>query len=308
MSISSHPAASAVYDKCPVCGASGGKLETRLKPRSPRAQEPAQRPHSYDISETARANASMSVLFCPACGLGWSVSDPAAADQYDYPEQPAYIFEEKNRIRTASRLLSGLPRGAGTGAGRLLDVGCSVGYLVKAASEMGFDATGVEPSAWAAAYAEKNLGIKIVNSYFKKGLFPAGAFDIITMTDFIEHSRNFDDHLEAAAGCLAPGGLLVMSTPDIGSLAARFLGRRWWSLKPDHVVYFSRGSLLAAAARHGFKPESCSTHGRYFSAAYWLHLLTGTFGLKKNSLTARVRFYMDFKDQLLCVFRKQDKI
>jgi hypothetical protein len=43
----------------------------------------------------------------------------------------------------------------------------------------------------------------------------------------------------------------MVVTPDVGSLAARWLGQRWWHFRLAHVGYFNRRSLAQAARQSG---------------------------------------------------------
>ncbi len=51
----------------------------------------------------------------------------------------------------------------------------------------------------------------------------------------------------------SPGGLLVIVTPDIGSLAASLMGGRWWHYRVAHINFFNRRSLERLLAAHGFE-------------------------------------------------------
>ena len=53
------------------------------------------------------------------------------------------------------------------------------------------------------------------------------------------------------------------------------MGKRWWSVIPTHVHYFTRASLSALLVRHGYRVVSISTQPKTFTAGYYLGRLGG---------------------------------
>ena len=69
--------------------------------------------------------------------------------------------------------------------------------------------------------------------------------------------------LRTVHGLLAPGGVVFISTPDIGALMARATGARWLHLKPnEHLVYFDRRTIRTLLAKTGFRVEHVQSMGR----------------------------------------------
>ncbi len=64
--------------------------------------------------------------------------------------------------------------------------------------------------------------------------------------------------------------MLVIVTPDIGSLAARLMGGRWWHYRAAHVNFFNRRSLERLLAAHGFEIALRKRFAWNFSAYYLL--------------------------------------
>jgi len=63
-------------------------------------------------------------------------------------------------------------------------------------------------------------------------------FDLITITEVVEHIRDFRKVLEEISRCLKPGGGVVITTPNTINLSSRirFLGFGFWTLfGPLHV-------------------------------------------------------------------------
>lgn len=85
--------------------------------------------------------------------------------------------------------------------------------------------------------------------------FDAGEFDAITAGEIIEHLEDPMGFLRACRETLAPGGLLVLSTPNPNSPVERLLtimlSRRFFYTS-DHVMLFPQRWLIRMLERSGF--------------------------------------------------------
>lgn len=98
-----------------------------------------------------------------------------------------------------------------------LDVGCGAGLLAEPLARMGAKVTGIdaapENAAVAAAHAEE-AGLDI--RYLAGELEGLGGerYDLVTAMEVVEHVTDPAGFVAGLAAALAPGGLLVMSTPN----------------------------------------------------------------------------------------------
>jgi SAM-dependent methyltransferase len=116
------------------------------------------------------------------------------------------------------------------------------GYLL-AARDLGYRSFGVEPSTQHSAAARRVTDLHIVDGYYRPGMLGL-SFDVVLLSHVLEHIYEPRVFLESLAEDLAPGGLLVVITPNVGSLAAKCLGRYWSMLKPiDHVSMLTKQAL-----------------------------------------------------------------
>ncbi len=100
---------------------------------------------------------------------------------------------------------------------RALDVGCGAGLLCEPLARLGADMTGVDAAeenvAVAAAHAAGS-GLPIAYSAGELGGLGLGRFDLVTAMEVIEHVADKQAFVHQLADHLAPGGLLILSTPN----------------------------------------------------------------------------------------------
>jgi len=136
--------------------------------------------------------------------------------------------------------------------GRLLDIGCSCGYFMQVAAESGFEVEGLEFSRAAIAAADPSVRSRI--SCSSVDAFDSNrSYDLITAFDLIEHVPRPKDFLKKIRRLLAPGGCLVMTTPDAGHFLRRVMASSWPMLQPmQHLTIFSRQAMRLALEEAGF--------------------------------------------------------
>ena len=154
-----------------------------------------------------------------------------------------------DRFTPAIRLLER----SGTVQGRLLEIGTGAGFFLKAAANAGWDAHGLELSSEAAAYARETLGLDVRQIPAEEMPFDPGSFDAAAMFEVIEHLRDPVAVLRAARRAVRPGGVLVLSTPNLNALSRWGLGKQWAVLSPaEHLYYFTERTLGAMLVKSGF--------------------------------------------------------
>jgi SAM-dependent methyltransferase len=123
--------------------------------------------------------------------------------------------------------------------GRVLDVGCALGFFLEAARDAGLEAHGIDTSAAAIAEIEPRFGTR-VRCLSVEALAARGErFDVVFASDVLEHVTRPHAFVDAVAQLLAPRGHLICITPNERGLLARVSGPRWVSLKvPEHVVLY----------------------------------------------------------------------
>lgn len=253
------------------------------------------------------------IVRCRACGHGQlSPMPPAATLETAYADAAGddYLQEAAGQRATAARSLALIERHAARHE-RLLDLGCWVGFLLAEARARGWSATGVEPSAFASAYARDVMGLDVRTADLLRAEVPTDHFDAVVLGDVLEHLPRPGEALDRVAGLLREGGVAWLALPDAGSAVARALGRRWWSVLPTHVQYFTRTSIRTLLRTHGWEVLDVRTAPKAFTARYYLQRLEGysplasraAVGLAERAGLARRVLAPDFRDRMQVVAR-----
>jgi SAM-dependent methyltransferase len=147
------------------------------------------------------------------------------------------------------------------GADRVLDVGCSSGYLAERLHARGAVVVGLELDERAAAEARRFCESVRVGDVETMDLpFEPGSFDVVLCGDVIEHLRDPQAFLERVRPLLKPDGRLVLSTPNVANWAMRLsllFGRFRYTdrglLDRGHIYLFTRKTLQECLAAAGYR-------------------------------------------------------
>jgi SAM-dependent methyltransferase len=179
----------------------------------------------------------------------------------------AYYLDESN-FASARQKVNYVQQYISKGS-RLLDAGANYGHFLKTAENI-FDAVGFDISPQAVTWSQQNLNVRNrVASIYELPPDIGDPFDAITCWDTIEH---LDDPLKALHQLwriIKPGGYLFLSTPDIGSIIAHVMGRKWHYLDGvQHVVLFTSHTLKKALELTGFEVVKVCSFGHYYRLRY----------------------------------------
>ncbi|HXA41988.1 MAG TPA: class I SAM-dependent methyltransferase [Candidatus Solibacter sp.] len=204
---------------------------------------------------------------------------------YESAEDLVSIREERGQVETARRALEGIERYVAPA--RMLDLGAWTGSFMFAARARGWSPVGLEPSEWARSRAvARGLDVR-PGDLFAPPVDPH-SFGLVVLGDVLEHVREPVMALTIIRDLLEPGGALYLTIPNAGSTLARTLGRRWWSVLPMHLQYFTPSSVALALTRAGFSVLFMSTHAKVFSARYYAERLAGYSDLLSRPLVRSV--------------------
>ncbi len=158
------------------------------------------------------------------------------------------------------------------GRGRLLEVGAGAGGFVTAALERGWRVDATEISESGARRLERT-GAQVHHGPLENARYPDGCFDLAVSLEVVEHVDEPLAHLREIARVTRPGGLLLLTTPNFDGASRRRFGLAWRVVDPEHLGYFTRGTLAAALARAGF--ASARVHSRSLDVLSWRRTAAG---------------------------------
>lgn len=199
---------------------------------------------------------------CRSCGLVFAAAWSKSFDHgfYDYYRRrldwsfdevylPLNVTSAQQTIERLERLVDGK---------RLLDVGCGEGLYVLAATRRGWSATGIDLAEPAIAVARRH-GVNCETRDFFDETLSAERFDVVVMSELIEHVPKPQRFLTRARELLAPGGTVYVTTPNFDSIGRRVLSAEWNVIGPGHISYFTPATLRSIAAEAGLHADMVST-------------------------------------------------
>jgi SAM-dependent methyltransferase len=248
--------------RCRICA---GELEFALRGRGTQAAPTGFAPTCHEPGVHG------DLYHCHECGTVQQPSLPqgeALLDVYRRMSDDDYLTEESGRRRTAQRLLDLIAEHVP--AGRLLDVGSGHGLLLDEARQRGYQVEGLELSRSAASYAREALGLTVREVPVEDASLDGERFDAIVLTDVLEHLDHPARTLDRCAELLAPGGVLMVVTPDPASRTARLARGRWWGYLPSHLCLIPRVTLHELLSARGLVLAADVPLVRSFSFSYWV--------------------------------------
>jgi 2-polyprenyl-3-methyl-5-hydroxy-6-metoxy-1,4-benzoquinol methylase len=215
-----------------------------------------------DLTDAAGHPASL--LRCRSCRLVQVASLPTEAElgahysRYSYDSPAAWEVSPATTVslNQLARRLAPYRR-----SGRLLDVGCGAGAVMRALRGQGWQCEGTDLSDLAARRLREEGFVVHVGTMedLAGGL---GVYDVVVMTETIEHVREPRLLMEATVRVIRPGGGLYLTTPHIDSLSRRLLGSRWRPIEvPEHLFYFNPRSMRRLLRAVGLRPAAIWTDG-----------------------------------------------
>ena len=216
-------------DGCPLCG--GAPTHWRFL-------------WTKDGFDFYSCTACHAVFVAPILHAEWTfemyVSSTIMRMYFEMMRHPTRDRFERAKYLYALQRLSDLK---GWNSGRLLDIGCGTGRFLDVAIEAGWRAEGVEIETRCVEDARAR-GLTIYDRLFKASDFDTTKVNVISCWDVLEHVANPRGLVREMTAALNPGGVLLISVPNVDSLAVRVLHQASTQFCGySHINYFGVATL-----------------------------------------------------------------
>lgn len=165
----------------------------------------------------------------------------------DYEKQEIVLETYfKKKLEQINKLVGGR-------RGKLLDIGCALGYFLELANKDGWDVSGLDISDYVVGQVRKKE-LRVVKGELIQQKFKPNSFDVMTIFQTVEHDLEPSRLLSEIRRVLKPGGVLILTTPGQKGILLTLLGKKWhgWQVE-GHVVWFDKRSLKLALKKAGFR-------------------------------------------------------
>ena len=207
------------------------------------------------------------LFHCRDCGLGALALEDGTEEGYDeyWSDVNQQIYADPAVISELTAKYEGYFKKVESEVPnkRFLDVGSGAGMSIGTAARMGFDATGVEPSEHAVALSRRLFDVPVIRGLLGADDALPRDYGMLALWDVIEHVGDPEALLRTCHMHLAPKGLLLLETPDEGTLLRRMvrtigklgipgLDQRNNIYYRAHRFYFTRRAMTSLLERCGF--------------------------------------------------------
>jgi SAM-dependent methyltransferase len=164
---------------------------------------------------------------------------------------PNYLDQKKILVRAGlryARIISKYSK-----PGKVLDVGCAAGFVLKGFEKSGWDCYGLEPNETMAAYGRDQFQLKIETGNLEN-FHSKEKFSLINLIQVIGHFYDLDAAIKNLNDLAAENGLILIESWDMKSRIARLEGKKWHEYSPPSVLHwFSDETLEQLFNYYGFE-------------------------------------------------------
>lgn len=207
------------------------------------------REHGSSNNRVLRVGRAYIRTFVPLWKLRNSIEAADYDDRgYDSPI-PLQRFWQRSRFRYATELIEH--------QGAVLDVGCGSSRIIQA---LPVGSVALDILIRKIRYARK-FSVPVVHGSGCALPFPDGSFPCVLSSEVIKNVAKDSPMIDELCRVLAPGGRLVLGTPDYSRWEWAYLGKLYGKVAPggyadEHISHYTRDELLEMFTRRGFIHEA----------------------------------------------------
>ncbi|MFH1877244.1 MAG: class I SAM-dependent methyltransferase [Candidatus Omnitrophota bacterium] len=173
--------------------------------------------------------------------------------------------------------------------GTIIEVGAGFGIFCEEIKKTGYfeRVVGIEPTP-DLAHTCRGKGIDVIEELVEKVDFGESKADVVAAFEVIEHLYSPRDFLESCRKILNPGGLIVLTCPNVKGFDISLLQSLSDAVDVEHLNYFNPVSLGNLLKTNGFDVIDVSTPGKLDADRVRNAALAGEFDLGKYPFLKRV--------------------
>jgi 2-polyprenyl-3-methyl-5-hydroxy-6-metoxy-1,4-benzoquinol methylase len=161
-------------------------------------------------------------------------------------------------------------------AGNVLDLGCGYGFFLRCLGE-NYEGVGLDVSNHAVRVAREKYGVNAQAGLLERNSFPPNYFSLITLWDVLEHLPDPKETFEILRSIMKDDGVMVLTTGNVDSIAAKLWGKRWHLYTvPEHLWFFSPHTLANLLNQTGFRVVEMHSDWCFYSIDYLIERLLKT--------------------------------
>jgi 2-polyprenyl-3-methyl-5-hydroxy-6-metoxy-1,4-benzoquinol methylase len=123
---------------------------------------------------------------------------------------------------------------------------------------------GLEPFSAAGEFCRSAFGLDVRTGKVLDTPFEPESFDVIIMTEVIEHLKNPVYNMMRLSEYAKPGAILMLTSPNADSPAANMMRGQWIGLgAPSHLQFFNHENLQMLLSRTGWRVLKIKSGGGY---------------------------------------------
>jgi len=248
-------------------------------------------PHVY-APRRKRDYVHYRLVECNSCGLVRSnpIIEQTEMNKVYQKSECAYTDENENipLAKTYGKYLKNILERYHVNKEYYLDIGCSNGFMIERAIEMGFsNARGIEPSLAAIEHASDKIKARIIPGMFDSSKFENETFDLISFFQTFDHIIEPNEFLQDVRKKLNEKGFVIAINHNIGSISYKFLKEKSPIIDIEHTYLYDLTTMRKIFEKNQFKVHKVFPVKNWITFSRLLELMP--INEKSKSVLSRIQ-------------------
>jgi len=167
--------------------------------------------------------------------------------------------------------------------GKILDIGCAMGFFLEVAKDSGWEEYGIEISHYASELARNNLLLNIKTASFIDVELKEELFDAVTLFYVAEHFPDIEKVIKKVYKILKLNGVIAIAIPNRGGISFRMNKNNYMNEHPcDHYIDTNPKNIKRFLRQYGFITKRIVSTGIHSERFF------NKIGISNNILLAKL--------------------